>query len=121
MVQRTAAPLHEPRPLSERQVGAIRTAMRLFVQDDLALGRAAAERLYCDACELPQPAAGFIRYGRYQVCNSCATEYELVRARGLAGSIGQFVRDRRFGERLDLLLEADRARPAGRRVARSGP
>ncbi len=120
MVQDTAAPLQEPHPLSERQIGAIRTAMRLFVQDDLALGRASAERLYCDACELPQPAAGFIQYGRYQVCNGCATEYELVRAQGLVGSIGQFIRDRRFGERPDLLLEADGVRPPGRSFARSG-
>jgi hypothetical protein len=119
MVQSTAAPLHKPHPLSERQVGAIRTAMRLFVQDDLALGRASTGRLYCDACELPQPAAGFIQYGRYQVCNACATEYELVRARGLARSVGQFVRDRRFGERLDLLLDADGARPPSGRLTRS--
>jgi hypothetical protein len=113
-----AAPSHEPHPLSERQVGAIRTAMRLFVEDDLALGRASVERLYCDACELPQPAAGFIQYGRYQVCNACATEYELVRAQGLAGTIGQFVRDRRFGERLDLLLDRDSGTQSSQQLAR---
>jgi|SRR5579875_296775 len=106
MIQQASVPSRRPRPLSERQIGAIRTAMRLFVDDDVAQGRTVADRLYCDACELPQPAAGFIRYGRYQVCNACATEYEIVQARGLAGSIGQFVRGRRFGERLDLLLDS---------------
>src|SRR5579884_2899674 len=117
MIQQASVSSRRPRPLSERQVGAIRTAMRLFVDDDVAQGRTPADRLYCDACELPQPAAGFIRYGRYQVCNACATEYELVRARGLAGSIGQFVRGRRFGERLDLLLDSPvPALPAARPV-----
>jgi hypothetical protein len=104
-----AIPSQRGHQLSETQVGAIRAAMRSFVEDDLALGRVPAGRLYCDACEQPQPAAGFIRYDRYQVCNACATEFELVRAHGLTRSIGQFVRDRRFGERLDLLLDTGRA------------
>jgi hypothetical protein len=65
------------------------------------------DRLYCDACQRSQPAAGFIRYCRYQICNACATEYEIAQARGLVGSAGQFVRDRQFGETLDLLLEPE--------------
>jgi hypothetical protein len=81
--------------------------MQLFIEEDLARGAARDKKVYCDACEQPQPAAGAIRYGRYQVCNSCATEYELAQARGLTGSVGQFVRDRQFGERLDLLIEPE--------------
>jgi formate dehydrogenase maturation protein FdhE len=89
------------RNLTLRQLRAIQAAMHLFVEEDLHQLDKPEGRLYCDACQRPQPAAGFIRYCRYQICNGCATEYEIARARGLAGSVGQFVRDRQFGETLD--------------------
>jgi hypothetical protein len=86
--------------------------MRLFKEEDLARGASTSRKVYCDACQQTQPAAGAIRYGRYQVCNACATEYELANARGLAGSIGQFVRGRQFGERLDLLFDPEQPETA---------
>ena len=95
------------RTLNERQIRAIQSAMQLFVEDDLTRGELAEQRLYCDACQRAQPAAGFIRYCRYQICNTCATEYEVAQARGLTLSAGQFVRDRQFGEMLDLQLECE--------------
>lgn len=78
------------------------------------------QRLYCDACEHPRPSAGFTRYGRYQVCSSCAMEYERACLFGLVGSAGQFVRGRQFGEQLDLMLDLDRASAPSRSAAGPG-
>ena len=72
--------------------------MRLFVDDDLANGVSPTKKLYCDACQGAQPAPGFIQYDRHLLCNRCAIEYEVARARGFALSAGQFVRDKNFGE-----------------------
>lgn len=84
--------------LSGREVAAMRAALALFVEDDIARGVAAGSRIFCDACQRARPAAGFIQYGRYAVCNACAIEYEVARSRGLLSTPGQFVRDKRFGE-----------------------
>lgn len=96
------APLVERTPplrtLSPGQIEAIRSAMQLFIDDDLARGVRRTDRMYCDACQRPRPAAGVIRYGRYALCNCCATEYEVARAKGALSSPGQFVRDKHFGE-----------------------
>jgi formate dehydrogenase maturation protein FdhE len=94
-------------PLSTRQMASIRAAMQLFIEDDIANGRPVHQRRYCDACERNRPSAGFIEYSRYAVCNDCATSYELARAHGLAVSIGQYVRDRRFGEIPEQFAEVD--------------
>jgi hypothetical protein len=72
--------------------------MRSFVADDLALGVSPAATLHCPACERKRPRAGAIPYERYLVCNLCATEFEIARV-GLAPlSIGQYIRDKQFGE-----------------------
>lgn len=86
------------RPLSPEQVTAIRAVMQLFVEDDIANGVSPQKRMYCDACQKLQPALGFIEYDRHLLCNGCAIEYEVARARGLALSAGQYVRDKNFGE-----------------------
>jgi|GEM_PF-3611164 len=86
------------RPLSAAQIEAIRRAMRVFVEDDLARGEEPHRRAYCDGCERARPVAGFIQYDRYSLCNDCATEYEIARARGIVASVGHYVRDKRFGE-----------------------
>jgi hypothetical protein len=86
------------RALTPDQVAAIRAVMRLFVEDDLANGVPSGKRMYCDACQQAQPALGFIQYERHLMCNGCAVEYEVARARGMALSAGQFVRDKAFGE-----------------------
>jgi hypothetical protein len=84
--------------LSAAQITAIRAVMRTFVDDDLVRGVASQARLYCPACQQGRCLAGFIDYGRYQLCNRCATEYEVALARGLVQSAGRFVRDKVFGE-----------------------
>ncbi|MFN0143832.1 MAG: hypothetical protein ACKVP6_10370 [Mycobacterium sp.] len=86
------------RDLSAEQITAIQAVMRLFIEDDLANGVLSRKRMFCDACQQPRPALGFIQYDRHLVCNECAVEYEVARARGLALSAGQFVRDKAFGE-----------------------
>jgi len=72
--------------------------MHLFVEEDEASGLTLVQRRFCDACEKARPAAGFIQYGRYSLCNPCATAYEIAQARGMTLSAGQYVRDNRFGE-----------------------
>jgi hypothetical protein len=59
------------------------------------------KRRYCDADDAPRPASGFIAYGRYQLCNACAVEYEAARTNAMVTSPGQYVRGRRFGEIFD--------------------
>lgn len=86
------------RALSAAEVEAIRAAMALFLEDDIARGVPAFSLVFCDACQRARPAPGFIQYGRYATCNACAIEYEVARARGLLSTPGQFVRDKRFGE-----------------------
>lgn len=86
------------RVLTLEQVAAIRSRMRLVVEGDLADGVAHRDRLYCDGCQRPQLAPGFIAYDQYSFCNGCAIEHEVARARGLVLSAGQFVRDKTFGE-----------------------
>ncbi len=88
--------------LTPEQVRAVAAVMHLFVEDDLANGVSPARGLWCDACERVRPAPGFIRYDQRQVCNACATEYEIQRARGLVRSIKEYltaVRARRNAER----------------------
>lgn len=102
---RTSAPVE--RRLTTAQVVAIRSVMRLFVEDDLANGMPADKRMYCDACQRPRQALGFIQYDRHLLCNACAVEYEVARARGLALSAGQFVRDKTFGEAEAYALATD--------------
>jgi hypothetical protein len=101
-----ARPPRSPAPvgrwLSAEQVRAVAAVMRLFVEDDLANGVSPARGLWCDACERVRPAPGFIRYEQRQVCNACATEYEIQRARGLVRSIKEYltaIRARRNAER----------------------
>ncbi len=92
------APSESQRENSGEFVAEVRRVMALFVEDDLARGIPAALSLHCHACQRGRPAPGFICYERYQFCNACATEYEVATARRLVRSVGQFLRDRRFGE-----------------------
>jgi hypothetical protein len=92
------------RTLSDTQLASIRAAMHLFVEEDEASGLTIAQRRFCDACDQARPAPGFIQYGRYSLCNPCATAYEIAQARGLTVSAGQYVRDNRFGETMAYAL-----------------
>ena len=72
--------------------------MRVFVEDDLANGISPRKQMVCDACHDLRPLPGAMQYDRYLVCNECAIDYEVARVRGTALTIGQFVRDRTFGD-----------------------
>jgi hypothetical protein len=78
------------RLLTPAQIHAIRAAMQVFVEDDLAGGASAASR-WCDHCRTPRPAAGFITYDGGDLCNDCATEYELARATGRVNDVAAFI------------------------------
>ena|SRR6266540_4201876 len=84
------------RPLTSDQLAAVHVVMHLFVEEDLANGASAGQRLHCDVCARPRPLPGFVLYGHHRLCNSCATEYEVARMEGRVGSAGRFVRDRRI-------------------------
>lgn len=86
-----AAPQPEVRVLTAAQVRAIRTAMHTFVEEDLAFGGARACRRWCARCAAHRPAAGFVAYESGDLCNDCATDYELARARGLVWSVEEFL------------------------------
>ncbi len=101
-VSRPRATTPVGRWLTPEQVRAVAAVMHLFVEDDLANGVSPSHGLWCDACERVRPAPGFIRYEQRQVCNTCATEYEIQRARGVVRSIKEYltnVRARRNAER----------------------
>ena len=77
--------------LSHAQTRAVRTAMQLFVEEDLAHGVAASARRGCERCRRQRPAPGFIHYGEAELCNTCATAYELARLRHATASVSAFV------------------------------
>ena len=77
--------------LSHVQTQAVRVVMQLFVQEDLEHGVAPSARRCCDRCRRDRPAAGFIHYGAAELCNGCATAYELARIRHTTTSIAAFV------------------------------
>ena len=85
---------HATRVLTTRQLAAIRNAMHLFVEDDLARGVSPSLSEYCPACDAPKPLPGFVRYDDVALCNACATDYEIARTRGLVQSAATFVFDR---------------------------
>ena len=88
------APVHE---LTPDQLTAIRTAMRLCLDDDVARGVLPEHRVACEACRRPRPLPGAIQYDRSMLCNACATEYEVARARGLVSSVTQFTWEKGAG------------------------
>jgi hypothetical protein len=90
--ERSAVRRRGERILTESQIEAVRRAMRVFVEDDLARGVLASSLQPCDACQSSRPAVGFIHYGGYHVCNQCATAYELALMSGAVFAIDQFIR-----------------------------
>jgi hypothetical protein len=81
----------QPRLLTPTQERAIRTAMQTFVDDDLAFGSLQTTRRWCVRCEGERPAPGFVEYDCGALCNRCATEYELSRARGVVWTPAEFL------------------------------
>lgn len=88
------APVRVGGALTGQQVAAIAAIVRLFVADDLANGVSPSRALYCGACRRNCPAPGFVRYGGHEVCNPCAIDFELRRARGLVRTIAEYLAER---------------------------
>jgi hypothetical protein len=90
---------HEPsHPLTARQIAAIQYVIHLFVEEDLGRGVRPNAQIYCDACSRHRPRAGAIPYGDYLLCNQCAAEFEVAKARRMTPNLGQFIRDKHYGE-----------------------
>lgn len=64
--------------------------MRQFARIDESGRGAAGEWLSCDTCGQRRPRAGSIRYNQLVFCNDRATEYEVHRVRGMAGTAREF-------------------------------
>ena len=79
------------RTLTAAQERAIRTAMQIFVEEDLAFGARRAALRWCVRCAAERPGAGSIDYECGSLCNPCATAYELARAQGLVRTPAQFL------------------------------
>lgn len=79
--------------LTPLQVQAIRTAMHLFVEEDRARGEAASAWRRCTRCDQARQGAGFISYEGGDLCNPCATVFELARARGIVHTLPEFLRE----------------------------
>ncbi len=77
--------------LTAIQVRAIRTAMQIFVEEDLAFGRGRDVERWCTCCNAERPSAGSIAYECGSFCNTCATEYELSRVAGVVRSPQEFL------------------------------
>jgi hypothetical protein len=70
---------------------AIRAAMRSFLDEVVADGECLPAPRWCDRCRAMRPAAGWISYQGTDLCNRCATTYELHRAAGRVHSPGEFL------------------------------
>jgi hypothetical protein len=81
------------RRLSEEQVCAVRAAMQVFVQDDREAGPGRTRPRWCDRCRLERPGAGFITYDGVDICNACATTYEIVRMEGRVRGVEDILPD----------------------------
>jgi hypothetical protein len=88
------------------QLAAIRKAMQIFVDDDLARGVSPAASLPCAVCGDHRPQAGSIHYAPYQLCNRCALHFEVARVSGLATTIETFVRDHELRVSARTVLES---------------
>ena len=84
--------------LTPLQISSVQATMSRHVNDDLARGVSPARRLYCGGCQSGRPMPGFRDYGKHALCSGCAAEYEVACLRGAVATIGQYVRDKRFGE-----------------------
>jgi hypothetical protein len=108
--------------LTPSQLAAVQQVMHLFIDDDLGNGVSPLRRIYCDGCWHGRPMAGFLQYAWYQLCNACATEYEVARMRGAVETAGQYVRDKQFGEPAVYVLDGEmKERGDGRQGAATHP
>ena len=81
------------RAVTPLQLAAARAVMRLFIKEDLAHGVSPTSRLFCCACQSQRPMPGFVQYGQAQLCNDCATKYEILRVSGILETVDQYLQD----------------------------
>jgi hypothetical protein len=91
-------PVAHTQGLTLARARAIRAAMRSFLDDVVADGERLPTPRWCDRCRAMRPAAGRISYQGTDLCNRCATTYELHRAAGRAHTPAEFLA-RKHGRR----------------------
>lgn len=75
----------QDRAPTPEQVEAVRHVMRRLAEDERERSirrQQPLPQLICDACRHVRAGAGSVRYEDYQLCNGCATEYEVRRLSG---------------------------------------
>ncbi|MFQ6114205.1 MAG: hypothetical protein ACE5NG_08960 [bacterium] len=73
----------------ERQV--ITERIRSLVQKHLEMGVSNGTKVICHNCGHAKSVVGVVFYGRYRLCNDCALQYELAKAKGNIQTIEDFV------------------------------
>ena len=84
--------------LTTRQIAAVQYVIHLFMEEDLERGVSPTAPIYCAGCAQQRPRAGALPYGGHLLCNICAAQFEVARACRRTTSVGQFIRDKQFGE-----------------------
>jgi len=77
--------------LSNLDRQAISKRIRGLVQKHLEMGVSADTRVICHNCGHAKSLAGTVHYGRYRLCNDCALQYEVTKAKGDVQTIEDFV------------------------------
>lgn len=60
------------------QLRAVYTVMRILAEDDRERSGVSGVAV-CHACQRDRAAAGSVNYAGIQLCNGCATDYEVLR------------------------------------------
>ena len=76
---------------SAEQLRAVYNVMRILAEDDRRRGDALPGTVPCAACRRGRPAAGSVNYAGTQLCNGCATDYELLRMAGLVDDLVDYL------------------------------
>ena len=76
---------------SAEQLRAVYNVMRILAEDDRRRGDALPGTVPCGACRRDRPAAGSVNYAGTQLCNGCATDYELLRMAGLVDDLVDYL------------------------------
>jgi hypothetical protein len=79
------------RALTPAQITAIHSVMRLFVDEDLQHGVDPGYTVHCHRCQARRPAIGSVNYSAATLCNACAVDYEILRARGLVDTVCDYI------------------------------
>lgn len=77
--------------LSDLDRRIITERIRSLVQKHLEMGVSTDTKVICHNCGHAKSVVGAVSYGRYRLCNDCALQYEIAKAKGNIQTIEDFV------------------------------